>query len=203
MGCECEQVSTDSDTQRSAVRTALVLNLLMVFTGGIAGLYGQSISILADAADMAADASGYGLSLLAIGRGGAFRRRAARWTGATLVVLGVLVLVTTIRHWALGSAPLGPVMMGYSALSLAVNLYVLFRLAKVRDGGVHLDASYVCTRVDVLANVAVLTAGAIVWITGAAWVDWLTGAGISVLVFSEAREIFEQARPPTVAHSHR
>lgn len=49
-------------------------------------------------------------------------------------------------------------MMTYSGLSLAVNLYVLFRLTQVREGGVHLNASYSCTRVDVLANLAVLGA---------------------------------------------
>jgi len=60
-----------------------------------------------------------------------------------------------VRRWFFGSEPIGLVMMGYSAVSFAVNLYVLMRLAKFRDGEVHLRASYICTRADVLANIAV------------------------------------------------
>jgi len=166
---------------------------MMCVIGLSAAYFAQSTGILADALDMAADASGYALVLLAVGHNERFRILAARWTGSVLMVLGIWIIVDAIQHWITGSEPFGPVMMAYSVISFFVNLYVLQALAKIRDGGVHLNASYICTRADVLANFVVFVAGGIVWFTGIHWVDLAAGVAISLLVFSEAREIFERA----------
>lgn len=194
MSCDCQEVSVHTLEERRIVRQALVLNGLMCVIGLAAAYYAQSTGILADAIDMAADASGYGLALLAIQRGAHFRIMAARWTGSVLLVLGLGVILEAVRRWFSGAEPFGPVMMLYSAVSFGVNVYVLGALSKVREGGVHLNASYVCTRADVLANIGVFVSGGIVWLTGAGWVDLVAGVAIALLVFSEAREIFEGAR---------
>lgn len=191
MSCDCRQVSTQSATQRLTVRRALILNAVMCVIGLGAAYFAQSTSILADAIDMAADASGYGIALLAVGHNERFRIIAARWTGGALVVLGIGIIVEAVNRSITGSEPFGPVMLAYSVISFLVNLYVLQALAKVRQGGVHLNASYICTRADVLANLLVFIAGGIVWFTGFHWVDLAAGVAISLLVFSEAREIFE------------
>lgn len=194
MSCDCQEFSARSLEERRIVRQALVLNALMFAVGLAAAFYAQSTGILADAIDMAADASGYALALLAIHRGEHFRIMAARWTGSVLVALGLGVILEAVRRWFSGSEPFGPVMMLYSVVSFGVNVYVLGALSKVREGGVHLNASYVCTRADVLANIGVFISGGIVWLTGAGWVDLLAGVAIALLVFSEAREIFEGAK---------
>lgn len=194
MNCDCNDVTVGSQAERQVVRTALILNGLMFAIGVGAGIFAQSTSILADALDMAADASGYAMALLAIARGPHIRVLAARWTGGVLVVLGLGIIVEAARRWFMGSTPLGLVMMGYSVVSFLVNLYVMGQLAKVREGGVHLNASYICTRADVLANIAVFVSGALVWLTGAHWIDLIAGAGIALFVFSEAREILDEAK---------
>lgn len=194
MNYDCNDITAGSQAERQVVRTALILNGLMFAIGVGAGIFAQSTSILADALDMAADASGYAMALLAIARGPHFRVIAARWTGGVLVVLGLGIIAEAGRRWFMGSTPLGPVMMGYSVVSFLVNLYVMGQLAKVREGGVHLNASYICTRADVLANIAVFVSGALVWLTGAHWIDLIAGAGIALFVFSEAREILEEAK---------
>lgn len=189
MSCDCCQVSARSKTERIIVERALVLNALMCVIGLGASYFAQSTGILADAVDMAADASGYALVLLAVRRNERFRMVASRWTGGILMLLGFGVIAEAVRRWLSGSDPFGPVMMGYSVISFTVNLFVLRTLAKVRDGGVHLNASYLCTRADVLANIAVFIAGGIVWFTGSQWIDLVAGVAIAILVFSEAREI--------------
>lgn len=192
MSCDCGEVETRSPAQRRAVKAALILNAVMFLIGLGAAFYGQSTSILADAVDMAADASGYVLALAAIERAH-LRTVAARWTGGVLMLMGVAIIAEAIRRWIMGSEPVGPVMMGYSVVSFCVNLYVLVRLSRVRGEGVHLNASYLCTRADVLANLGVFACGAVVWATGAHWVDLAGGIAIAFLVFSEAREILEEA----------
>ncbi|MEJ2362960.1 MAG: cation diffusion facilitator family transporter [Gammaproteobacteria bacterium] len=175
------------------MRRALILNAMMCVIGLGAAYFAQSTGILADAIDMAADASGYALVLLAVGHNERFRALAARWTGTVLMVIGIGIIVEATQRWITGNEPFGPVMMAYSVVSFFVNLYVLQALAKIREGGVHLNASYICTRVDVLANLVVLIAGGIVWVTGTRWVDPVAGVAIALLVFSEAREILEGA----------
>ncbi len=193
MACECTDIDARAQNERRVVKVALALNALLFAVGLGAGLYAGSTGILADALDMLCDASGYALALLAIGRSAHFKRLSARWTGWTLALLGALIVAEAIRRWIMGSQPLGPVMAGYSVLSFCVNVYVMTRLAKVRGGGVHLNASYLCTRADVLANVALFVSGMLVWSTGLSVLDALVGMGIALLVFHEAREILADA----------
>lgn len=184
----------DPDRQRrAAVRIAFLLNILMAGVGTGLGIYGRSLGILADALDMVADGTGYGLAWLAQDRP-RFRRVAARWIGGALVLLGLGILAEAVYRWFGSSEPLGLVMMGYSLVSFCINLYVLTRLARVRHGGIHLNAGYLCTRADVLANVALFVSGAVVWFTGWHWFDLLAAVIIAAIVFHESWEIFEQAR---------
>ncbi|HSN20197.1 MAG TPA: cation transporter [Usitatibacter sp.] len=193
MACECGEASAKTEAERKVVRLALSLNLLMFIVGAVAGVLADSTGVLADALDMLTDAIGYALAIAAISRGPAFKANAARWTGGVLLVLGAGVIIEIGRRSMFGSEPVGTIMMVYSTASFAVNLYVLTQLAKVREGGVHLRASYICTRADVLANIAVFISGAIVAVTGLNAVDLLVGLGIGGYVIREAVEIFQQA----------
>jgi len=181
------------------LRAALSLNAAMFVIGTVAGVLAQSTGLLADALDMLTDAIAYGLALMAVSRGLKFKKNAARWSGAILVLLGAGIIAEVVRRWFFGSEPIGLVMMGYSAVSFAVNLDVLMRLAEFRDGEVHLRASYICTRADVLANIAVFISGAIVAATGLQILDLVVGFGIGVYVLKEAGEILTQrtTREPT------
>jgi len=158
-----------------------------------AGLWAQSTGILADALDMLADALAYWLALMAFSRGLAFKSLAARLSGGILVVLGAGILLEVWRRYFFGSEPVGSVMMAYSVVSFGVNLYVLSRLATFRHGEVHLRATYIFTRADVIVNVALFVSGGIVAATGLQVVDLLLGFGIGLFVLKEAVEILRQA----------
>jgi Co/Zn/Cd efflux system component len=193
VSCECGETSAKTERERAVVRVALVLNLAMFVIGAIAGVLADSTGVLADALDMLTDGIGYALALAAISRGPAFKVNAARWTGGVLLILGAGMVAEVIRRWFVGSEPAGVAMMGYAVVSLAVNLYVLIHLAKVKDGGVHLRASYICTRADVLANLAVFLSGLVVATTGLGAVDLVVGLAIAIYVIHEAIEIFREA----------
>ena len=193
MSCECTQASAKTQAERKTLRIALWLNTMMFVVGITAGLLAQSTGLLADALDMLTDAVAYALALMAISRGPAFKRNAARWTGGVLVLLGAGIVVEVVRRWFYGSEPVGLVMMAYSAVSFAVNLFVLTQLAKYRQGQVHINATYICTRADVLANIGVFVSGAIVTLTGLRVVDLIAGFAIGVYVVKEAVEILREA----------
>lgn len=193
MSCECSDVSIKTAEERSTLRVALGLNAAMFVIGIVSGYLADSTGMMSDALDMATDAVAYALALMAVSRGEAFKRNSARWSGAVLIFLGGAIVVEVIRRWVVGSNPVGPAMMAYSAISFAVNLYVLTRLAKYRKGEVHLRASYICTRADVIANLAVFLSGAVVALTGYGLVDLVVGFCIGVYVLKEALEILREA----------
>ncbi|MFM0327899.1 cation transporter, partial [Caballeronia glebae] len=100
------------------------MNATMFVVGMAAGLWAQSSGLMADALDMLTDATAYGLGLMAATRGLRFKRYSARWTSATLMLLSVGIVADVIRRFLLGSDPLGVAMVGFSILSLCVNVAV-------------------------------------------------------------------------------
>lgn len=137
---------------------SLVLNATMFVVGITAGLIAHSSGLIADALDMLADTFAYGIALLAVSRGPRFKRNAAYSSGWILAVLGLGVLLDTGQR-ALGeSEPVGWIMIASASASLAVNLMVLRLLAPFRKSEVHLRASWLFTRADVIANIGVIAA---------------------------------------------
>jgi Co/Zn/Cd efflux system component len=67
-------------------------------------------------------------------------------------------------------------------------------LNKYREGEVHLRASWIFTRADVVANVSVIASGIAVLLTGFRALDLVVGAGIGLYVIREAFEILGDAR---------
>jgi Co/Zn/Cd efflux system component len=193
MTCGCSQVSSKTEEERKTVRIALTLNLSMFAIGIVAGYWAQSTGMMADALDMLTDGVAYALALMAITRGPAFKRNTARWTGGVLIALGALIVVDVVRRGVFGSEPLGEAMMAYSMASFAVNLFVLLQLSRYRRGEVHLRASYICTRADVIANIGVFVSGGIVAVTGLRVADLVVGFAIGIYVLKEATEILREA----------
>jgi Co/Zn/Cd efflux system component len=191
--CGCE-AKTDSSAQRRVLSIALGLNAIMFVVGMVAGLIGQSNGLIADSLDMFADAVAYGIALCAFSRGAAFKARAAMASGGVLLTLGIGVLLDSARRGVFGSAPESRVMMGVASISLLVNATVLYLLGAYRDQGVHLRATWIFTRVDVIANLAVILSGLTILLTGFRFVDLVVGAAIGLYVIKEGFEIISNAR---------
>jgi len=172
----------------------LALNAAMAVIGGLAGWIAQSTGLLADALDMLSDAAAYAIALMAIGRSAIFKIRAATLSGGILLVLGVGVLVEVGRRLIYGADPLSEWMIGTALLSLVVNLTVLRMLAPMKSGEVHLRATWLFTRADVVANLGVILAGLLVLWLRAPYPDFVIGTLIGLYVIKEAVEILRDAR---------
>lgn len=90
-------------------------------------------------------------------------------------------------------------MMVFALLSLAVNVTVLRMLSRYRTGEVHLRATYLFTRADVVANLGVCVSGSIVAITGSRWADLVAGLLIGAYVVREAAEILRDSQDESKA----
>ena len=191
--CGCEAPEVKSDQERRVLRIALGLNAAMAVIGGFAGWIAQSTGLLADALDMLSDATAYAIALLAIGRSALFKVRAATLSGGLLLVLGIGVLVEVGRRVIYGAEPLSEWMIGTAILSLVVNLVVMRMLAPMRSGEVHLRATWLFTRADVVANLGVILAGVLVLWLAVPYPDFVIGALIGLYVIKEAIEILGDA----------
>ena len=194
-GCEAPEVTTAQE--RRVLHIALGLNAAMAVIGGLAGWIAQSTGLLADALDMLSDATAYAIAVMAIGRSALFKIRAATLSGSILLVLGGGVLFEVGRRLIYGADPISEWMIATALLSLAVNLTVLRMLAPMRSGEVHLRATWLFTRADVVANLGVITAGLLILWLGVPFPDFVIGTLIGLYVIKEAIEILRDARAET------
>lgn len=186
-------MDVDAD-DRKRMRIALVANLAMFATGLVGRYLADSASLLADAFDMLADASGYVVAMLAIGRTVLFQKNAARWNGAMLVLLGTGIIGEVIHRYFVGSSPQGLLITGFAMLSLVVNGSVLSMLSRYRDSPeIHLRATWIDTRADVVVNLGVLVSGIAIALSGYQKIDLLAGLAIGVFVIKEGIEVIREA----------
>ena len=195
-GCHAE---ASNEAERRILRFALTLNVTMFVVGIVAGLIAQSMGLIADSLDMLADASAYGIALVAWQRSANFKASAATLSGTLLMILGAGVVAGVVWRLFVGSHPEGTWMMGIAFIALIVNATVLRLLERFRHGEVHLRATWLFTRVDVIANLAVIVSGVLVLLLHSAVPDLVIGAAIACYVLKEALGILREAKEARVA----
>lgn len=191
--CGCHPKATTT-SERKILIIALILNASMFVIGMIAGVLAESTSLIADSLDMLADAAAYTIALYAIGRSQRFKGMAAALSGGLLLVLGIGVLIEVIRRAWLGSFPEGTIMITVACISLIVNVNVLRLLKGFRKGEVHLRATWLFTRADIIVNLGVIFSGLLVALTKSRYPDLIVGFFVGLYVIKEAFEILREAQ---------
>ena len=191
--CPAPTSSTDVSYRR-VLWIALFANLVMFAVELVASVWSGSSALAADAADFLGDSANYALSLGALALGGAWVSRVALLKGAAMSLSGVAVLAYAgWRAW-LGVPPEAITMGVVGLLALAVNFGVAALLYRFREGDANMRSVWLCTRNDVIANIAVLIAAAGVSATGTVWPDIAVAAMLAVLGLSSGRIVIRQAR---------
>ena len=173
---------TDDAAESRVLWIMMAINAAMFVIEMIAGWWASSAGLIADAADMLADAAVYGVALYAVGRDPRHKLRSARISGLLQLVLAVGALSETGRRVLAGSSPDELAMIGISVLALAANVWCLTLISGHRDKGVHMRASYIFSANDVLANLGVILAGVLVTWSGSPLPDWIIGGLIGTMV---------------------
>lgn len=190
-GCQFEAQNAE---QRRVLHTLLAINGVMFLAELAVGLLADSTGVMADSLDMLADALMYGLSLYAIGKAAGIKRRAAWWSGVFQIVLAAGIGLEVVRRAVWGSEPHSALMMGIATVALVANSWCLVLLRKHRDGEVHMRASWIFSRSDVIANAGVILAGLLVRLTDSRWPDLVVGSVIAAVVVKGGEEILREAR---------
>jgi len=144
--------------------------------------------------DMLADAIVYAISLYAVGRAYRHKVTAASASGVFQIILGLGVIAEVIRRAISGSEPDSLFMIAVGLVALVANTVCLMLIARHRDGEIHMRASWIFSRNDVLANLGVMIAGLLVMFLDTHIPDLVIGAAISVLVVSGGLRILRETR---------
>lgn len=199
--CGCRTDDAETPEQRRVLTIALGLNAMMFVVGVTAGVIAGSSGLIADGLDMLADAIAYAIGLAAVSRGPEFKANAARTSGFLLLALGIGVLADAGRRALFGEQPEGWIMIAVASIALVVNASVLRMLTKQRNKEVHIRATVIFTRVDVIANIAVIGSGIVVIATGFRFIDLIVGGAIGAYIIKESLEILDQAGEAKTANS--
>jgi len=191
--CGCEIEITDQE-QSWVLWLLLAINGVMFVVELIIGWISQSTGLIADSMDMLADATVYGIGLYAVGKNLRHKAHAALYSGIVQGLLGLLILADILRRAIYGSDPVSMLMMGMGLVALIANVWCLRLIHKHRDGEVHMRASWVFSRNDVIANSGVILGGLLVWLLDSRWPDLVIGTVIALIVLHGAVHIVTDAR---------
>ena len=179
-------------------RTVVVVALLNVAYFGVefaVALAIGSVSLFADSVDFLEDASVNALIALALGWSAARRAQVGFVLAALLLVPGVATIAMAWHQFGAATPPDARWLSGTGAGAFAVNMTCALLLARVRHHAGSLSkAAFLSARNDVLANVAIVAAGAVTALAGSAWPDLVVGIAIGLLNAGAAREVIEAAR---------
>lgn len=191
----CAPPSSDAQDPRyrRVLWAALAINLTMFGVEIVASLLSNSVSLRADALDFLGDAANYALALVVFGMALRWRASAALLKAGVMGVFGLWVAATTLYNAIHATVPTAEIMGVIGFIALLANCAVAAMLYRYRQSDSQALSVWLCTRNDVLVNLAVIAAGAAVWATGTHWPDIAVAAAIAYLGLTSAAWIGRQA----------
>jgi Co/Zn/Cd efflux system component len=192
--CNHETSPVRDRRYRRVLWAVLGINALMFGVELAAGLRAGSVSLQADALDFLSDAANYGISLSVAGAALRYRARAALAKGSAMGLFGLWVLAASVRHLVFGSVPEAFTMGVVGIAALFANAVTFALLWAYRAGDSNMRSVWLCSRNDVIGNIAVLLAALGVFGTGAGWPDVIVACIMAGLALQGAWDVVRHAQ---------
>lgn len=193
----CNDKACEIDALRSrqsaTLKAVLAINAVMFVVELTAGLLGNSLSLVADSLDMLGDALVYGFSLYVVARGAEMKARAALFKGLIMAAFGLFVLGQAIYHIVYPQLPVFETIGAIGLLALAANGICFFLLWRHRADDINMSSVWLCSRNDIIANIAVLFAAVGVWLTHSGWPDIVIGLALAALFLRSSLSVVRGA----------
>jgi cobalt-zinc-cadmium efflux system protein len=172
----------DGHDTEDARRLWITLGLIVLLMAGevVAGIVGNSLALLSDAAHMLTDAAALALSLVVLrlaaqpaggNRTFGLRRSeilSAQANGAMLLLLACLIVYGAVRRLIAPPNASGALMLAVALAGIAVNLLATWQLAGANRRSLNIEGSFQHILTDLFAFIATAIAGAV--IIGGGWV---------------------------------
>jgi Co/Zn/Cd efflux system component len=149
--------------------------------------------LAADAVDFLGDSANYAVALGALALGGIWTSRAALAKALAMGAFGVGVIGYALWRAWVGAPPEAVTMGAVALLAFTVNLGVTLLLYRYREGDANMRSVWLCTRNDVIGNIAVMLAAAGVAGSGTVWPDVAVAGLMAVLALGSARIVLRQS----------
>ena len=182
-----------NNAYRRVLWAALAINGAMFLVEIGAGLAAGSASLQADALDFFGDAANFAISLFVVGMALRYRATAAMVKGLTMGAFGLWIIATVIWHVLHGTLPSAVTMGAVGVTALAANATSFGLLWAHRAGDANMRSAWICTRNDVLGNLAVLLAALGVFGTGTGWPDIAVAATMAILALQGSASVARRA----------
>ena len=206
------EISADADRGKLRIALALILGFMAVEV--VVGILASSLALLSDAAHMLSDAVALALALLAIRlakrpSGGSFTfgwQRAgilsAQFNGATLLVLGLLIVFEGIRRIIDPPGVEGGVVLVVALVGIVVNLAATWVLSRANRQSLNVEGAYQHILTDLAAFVFTALAGLVIVLTGFDQADGIASLVIAAIMIHasygllrESGRVFLEAAP--------
>ena len=191
--CHAPDPHRGNAAYRRVLWAVLAINAAMFLIEIGAGVAAGSASLQADALDFFGDAANYAISLLVVAMVLRYRAMAAFAKGTTMGLFGLWIIGTAIWHALHGTLPSAYTMGAIGFAALAANAISFGLLWAYRDGDANMRSAWICTRNDVLGNLAVLLAAAGVFGTGTGWPDVIVAAIMASLALQGSWLVVQQS----------
>jgi cobalt-zinc-cadmium efflux system protein len=202
-------------------RRALTIVMALTATVAIAEIAGAvvtgSLVLLADAAHMAADAAGVGLSLLAAyfaGRPATGHRTfgfaraeilAAMANALLLLAMAAFIFTEAISRLMSPQSVRSPLLIVFGVIALVANGTSLLLLRRGQGESLNMRGAFLEVAADTLGAAAVIVTGVIIELTGFTRADPIASLAVGVLILPrtwqllrEALEVLLEAGPPDI-----
>lgn len=188
--------SGEADRGKLAIALGLILAFMAVEV--IVGIAVNSLALLSDAAHMLTDAGAIALALGAIRLA---RRPAAgpmtfgykraeilsaQFNGATLLVLGVLIVYEGLRRLADPPEVGGAAVLVVALAGIGVNLAATWTLSRANRQSMNIEGAFQHILTDLIAFVATAIAGAVVILTGFDRADGIAALVVAAIMLRSA-----------------
>lgn len=187
-----QELSNLRGKQKSVLTLVLVINAVLFFVEATAGLLANSTALLADSLDMLGDSLVYGFSLYVLWRSAEWKATAALLKGVIMAAFGIAVLMEAVHKLMAGVVPAAELMGAVGLLVLIGNGVCFLLLFRHRSDDINMRSTWLCSRNDIIANVAVLIAALGVKLIASSWPDILVGGAIAALFLRSALTVLRE-----------
>ncbi len=189
-------VSADADRGKLTIALALIGAFMVVEV--VVGVLVHSLALLSDAAHMLTDAGAIALSLVAIrlvakpAKGaltyGLKRTEilSAQFNGATLLVLGLLIVAEGIRRLVAPPDVQGTAVLIVALVGVVVNLAASYTLSRANRQSINVEGAFQHILTDLAAFIFTAIAGAVILITGFHRADGIASLVIAAIMLRAA-----------------
>src|SRR5579884_2981019 len=189
-------VSADADRGKLTIALGLIV-VFMAFEVAV-GVISHSLALLSDAAHMLTDAAAIGLALVALrlaarpAKGsmtyGLKRTEilSAQFNGATLLILGLLIVYEGIRRLITPPPVQGTAVLIVALVGIVVNLAASYTLSKANRQSMNVEGAFQHILTDLAAFIFTAIAGAVILATGFRRADGIASVIIAAIMLHAA-----------------